>query len=76
MDNTLNYVEILDALKVYYGMSSKVGHTLLTAFVDSKRESQIVENKRLRDAIVKHRDMFPDEPLSGEHELWKVLDDA
>jgi len=30
--------------------------------------------KQLEDAIRKHRDGFPDEPLSGELELWNVLD--
>ena len=30
--------------------------------------------KQLEDAIRKHRDEFPDEPLSGELELWNVLD--
>jgi len=36
----------------------------------------IAENKRLIAAIVAHRDQFPDEPMSGELELWKVLENA
>ncbi len=38
-----------------------------------KRNAEI---KRLRAAIKKHKAMFPDEPLSGELELWKVLDNG
>lgn len=32
--------------------------------------------KLLEDAIKKHRDQFPDEPLEGEHELWKNVENC
>ena len=31
------------------------------------------ENERLREAIRKHRDNFPDMALAGELELWRTL---
>jgi hypothetical protein len=31
--------------------------------------------RQLYEAIQKHRDQFPDEPMAGEKELWSLLTD-
>ncbi len=72
--DSLQFTEILDALKSYNGMSSKTGRALLNAFIDERMDGFKEENKVLRDAITKHRNGFLSEPRNDERELWKVLE--
>jgi len=39
------------------------------------REFVKAKCKKLEEAIIKHREQFPDEPLEGELELWKHVDE-
>ena len=61
-----------------YGRSeySSVGyHSLMNKIEElSNEENYNKKYKDLYNAVKKHRDNFPDEPLEGERELWSLLE--